>query len=249
MDVLRPLQELAFRGCLPSLMDKMLGCMLDPRFHLIGTYRTPRFEYASVVIDAIRGEVQIVGISDAHIPWPIGKRGRAKSLVIYGGLVQAIHSESNQAICHWWGVTAQTVSKWRKVLGVPQNNAGTLHRRRELWPNISAKMDANRRYTPERNRKIGDARRGTSHTQRTITKIRRTLTGRKLPERTRQKMKETHRRLGTHPPVKLWTAAEDEIVRQFSPIVAAEQTGRSIIAVWKRRYRLGITRRRGTSIK
>lgn len=85
-------------------------------FRLLGNYRTPRFHFGQVVIDDVRGEVEIVGLSDAPISWPVGKRGSAKALVVYGGLSQAIRTESNQAVAHAWGVTPQTITKWRKAL-------------------------------------------------------------------------------------------------------------------------------------
>jgi hypothetical protein len=67
----------------------------------------------------VRGEVTLCGLSDAPIPWPIGKRGRSRnSLVVFKDLEKAIRRESNQAIAYWWGVTPQTVSKWRKALSV-----------------------------------------------------------------------------------------------------------------------------------
>jgi hypothetical protein len=66
----------------------------------------------------------------ARIPWPVGKALRAKSLVIFGALERAIRRESNTAVCHWWGVTPQTVTKWRKALGVGPVIAGT---RRLKW--------------------------------------------------------------------------------------------------------------------
>src|SRR6516225_4659061 len=69
------------------------------RFRLLGTYRTQRFR---------RGEVALVGLSAGRIPWPVGKRGSARALAIFGGLAEAIRRES---------ATAQTVSRWR-ALGV-----------------------------------------------------------------------------------------------------------------------------------
>jgi hypothetical protein len=71
------------------------------RFRLLGTYRTPRCRIGQVVRCAIRGEVEIVGLSDAPIPWPIGKRGRAKSLIVYRDLFQAVRRESALAVMHW----------------------------------------------------------------------------------------------------------------------------------------------------
>ena len=38
-------------------------------------YRTPRIKYGSIVQDEVRGPVQIVGMTDAAIPWPIGRMG------------------------------------------------------------------------------------------------------------------------------------------------------------------------------
>jgi hypothetical protein len=72
------------------------------RFKLLfGPYRTPRFRYGKVVFCEVRGEVTICGLSDAPIPWPIGKCGRAKSLVVYGHHADAVRRESNVAVAHW----------------------------------------------------------------------------------------------------------------------------------------------------
>ncbi len=84
------------------------------RFKLhFGPYRTPRFKYGSVVKDEIRGEVKVVGLNDARIPWPIGLRARGKSFVMFGGLARADRRESALAIGYWWGITTRTVADWR----------------------------------------------------------------------------------------------------------------------------------------
>jgi hypothetical protein len=108
------------------------------RFRLLGTYRTPRFRIGQRVRCLIRGEVIITGITDAPIPWPIGKFGRGRSLVIYKGLSKAIRRESNLAVCYWWGITPQTVSKWRKLLSVPRATPGTsrLHSEHAREPGV-----------------------------------------------------------------------------------------------------------------
>jgi hypothetical protein len=48
------------------------------RFRLPGRYRTPRVRYGQTVRCLLRGEVEVVGLTDAPIPWPLGKRGRHK---------------------------------------------------------------------------------------------------------------------------------------------------------------------------
>jgi hypothetical protein len=135
------------------------------RFRLIGTYRTPRFRYGQRVLCEVRGEVTICGMTDAPIPWPVGKARRGRtSLVVYKGLLRAILRESNQAVAHWWGIDPQTVSKWRRLLGVERANEGThrLHRdyTQEPWAvQAWAKAHAKAR-DPDRRAKIAAARRG-----------------------------------------------------------------------------------------
>jgi hypothetical protein len=91
-----------------------------------------RFRYGAKVFDDVRGDVEIFGLSDGRIPWPMGKRpgATARGLIVYGALAKAVRSESNQAVADWWGVTAQTVTVWRNALGVQQNNDGTIRLRR-----------------------------------------------------------------------------------------------------------------------
>lgn len=58
--------------------------MISPP-QLLGKYRTPRFRHGDVVSCARRGDVRIVGLSDAPIPWPKGqllRGGRKPALVL-----------------------------------------------------------------------------------------------------------------------------------------------------------------------
>jgi hypothetical protein len=50
---------------------------------LLGSYQTPAFRLGDEVACARRGDVRIVGVSDAPILWPIGQMlpsGRARAL-------------------------------------------------------------------------------------------------------------------------------------------------------------------------
>jgi hypothetical protein len=61
------------------------------RFRLLGTYRTPRFRIGQRVCCQVRGEVVITGMTEAPIPWPIGKGDRGQhSLLVYKGLARAV---------------------------------------------------------------------------------------------------------------------------------------------------------------
>lgn len=98
------------------------------RHQLLGRYQTPRFRYGDIVVCEIQGEVTIVGLTDARIPWPLGKRQGSRTrplLVVYAGLAEAIRRESVSALSFWWGISDQTVTKWRHLMGVPAMTEGT----------------------------------------------------------------------------------------------------------------------------
>src|SRR6266496_2361436 len=92
-----------------------------------GPYKTPRFDPGDIVIDQLRGAVRLVRMSRALIPWPIGVGGHPKtsSPALYKGLARAVRKESSAAIQHWFGVSENMVTRWRKSLGVKKYNAGT----------------------------------------------------------------------------------------------------------------------------
>jgi hypothetical protein len=79
-------------------------------------------------------------MSDGRIPWPVTRVKKASAFIIHGDLVQAIRQESATAVCYWWGITPQTVTKWRKALDVPTYNEGT----RRLWSELASEF-----LTPE----------------------------------------------------------------------------------------------------
>lgn len=106
------------------------------------------------------------GHTAARIPWPVGRRkgSPGQGPVLYGDQAEAVRRESNQAVCHRFGVTAQTVTKWRKALGVGATNPGT-HRLRsdytaEPWAEAARQQAHARLGDPARRAKIAAAMRG-----------------------------------------------------------------------------------------
>jgi hypothetical protein len=222
------------------------------RFRLLfGPYRTPRFRYGRTVLCEVRGEVIIVGLSDGPIPWPVGKKGRAKGLVVYQGLAKAVRRESELAVAHWWGITEQTVWKWRKALGVGATTEGTSRLRHdyfgEPWARKARKKALAKARDPDRREKIAAAKRGKPRPPEVVEAVRRARLGKNLSEETRRRMSEAHRRRGTRPPKagSPWSAAEDELVRTLPASEAARRTGRTLVAVWARRRQLGLPDGRG----
>jgi hypothetical protein len=245
-----------FIDIVPSRLDGHEGSstMKDAeRFRLLGTYQTPRFRIGQKVLCAVRGEVTIAGMTDAPIPWPLGKRGRGRHLlVVYKGLAKAVRRESNQAVAHWWGIDVQTVTKWRKALGVGIATEGTsrLHREydKELWAVLARATAHAKARDPKRRAKIAEARRGKPRTPQAVAPMHEAWRGSHHSEETRRRMSEAHRKRGTLVPGTVpWTAGEDEWVKTLPAKEVVKKTGRSLRAVYARRRHPGMPdgRRRG----
>src|SRR5262249_3847868 len=84
---------------------------------LLGPYGPPRCRLGRKLFCDIRGWVPIRPISAGRISWPMTLVSRAQPFIFTGDLVNAVWRESALAVCHWWGVTPQTVSTGRMALG------------------------------------------------------------------------------------------------------------------------------------
>ena len=215
----------------------------EDRYRLLfGPYRQPRCRLGSKLFCELRGWVKVTRISDAPVPWPMTtKRGGKPSLILCGDLVRAVRREANQAVAHFWGVTAQTVTAWRKALDVPRANEGThqLHRDNALGPEVTAARAKARTKAadPERRKKISVARRGKPRPRHVIEALREANLGRPLSEETKRKMSDAHKRIGTRPPKagRAWTPEEDDLVSTLPAAEVAARTGRTLTAVYERR--------------
>jgi hypothetical protein len=101
-------------------------------------------------------------------------------------------------------VSPQTVSKWRKALGVEQNNAGPLRLRREYAEEPAVVDGLNKGQAkaqdPVRRAKIAEAKRGKPRPAGLMERLHDGNRGRKASPETRRKMSEAHMRRGTRPP-------------------------------------------------
>ena len=209
-----------------------------------GPYRTPRFRYGQKVLCEVRGEVTICGTTAAPIAWPIGRIGPLKSLVVYRGLANAIRQESIQAVAHHWGITTQTVTKWRRRLGIKGEPLGTSILRtrhfEEPWAEETRKKAWAKARDPVRREKIAAAKRGKPRPKHVIEILRKANLGRKHTEEARRKMSIAQRVRGAWPPAagRPWEPWENELVRTLSRREAATRTGRTEASVKGRRQQL-----------
>jgi hypothetical protein len=214
------------------------------RFRLLGKYKTPKVRYGRRARSLVRGEVTVCGLTDALIPWPIGAK-HAKCLVVYGDLARAVRRESNQAVAYWWGITPQTVTIWRKALGVEPSTAGTSRLRRdyakEPWAREAIARAQGKAQDPDRRAKIAAAKRGKprpAHVGQAVAEAHR---GTQHTAETRARMSTTHKARGTLVPgTRVWTPEEDDLARTLPPEETAQRTGRSVVAVRIRRRVLGV---------
>ena len=124
-------------------------------------------------------------------------------------MLKAIRRESEQAICHHWGVCRSTVWTWRKALNVPQTNEGTRrlyvdYTPERLTPEARSRA-VEQANTPEANAKKAEAARRRPPSAKTLKAL---AEGRKklnTPE-VHRKISEAHKRRGTIPPAagRLW---------------------------------------------
>ena len=183
----------------------------------------------------MHGDVRIVGLIDAPIPWPIGQNGRARSLVVFGALAKAVRREAAVAVACWWGRTPQTVTKCRKALEVEPLTDGTHQLRSEQGVEHAQAggLDAARAKAnnPERCAKIAVARWGKPRPRHVIEMIRRCRTGESESEDARRKMSAAQRQRGAWPPAagRPWRNKEDELVRTRPPAEVVKRTGRTLL--------------------
>lgn len=213
---------------------------------LSGRYRTPAFRYGDAVVCEVRGGVVVTGLTDACIPWPVGKvpGGRARTLVVFAGLAAALRVESASAVCHWWGVTPQTVTKYRKALGVGPLTPGTARLRSQSAsdsPAVASALAAAqaKHGDPERRRKIAEAKRGRPRPPHVVEAMRRGRTGKPQSEDARRKMSEAQARR-VRPKSVAWTRDHDAMLGEVADAEVARRTGRSERAVAARRKKLGV---------
>src|SRR5947207_15226308 len=92
---------------------------------LFGPYKAPALSTGDRAVCLLRREVVVVGYSTGRIRWPLcrvpGKHSQW-SLLVDAELARAIRQESAGAVVNWWGVSADTVTRWRRTLGVPRWN-------------------------------------------------------------------------------------------------------------------------------
>jgi hypothetical protein len=210
------------------------------RAKLLGKYRSPRFKYGDVVTCAIRGEVKIVGITNARIPWPKCRTGkRSRAIILYGGLADAVRTESAVAVAYWFGVGVDKVTNWRIALGVRRKTEGTSALMSRWAPETCQSKLANRKRmptlkSPERNAKFGAAKRGKPMPPHVAAALLKANLGRKPTPAARKNMSEAQRRRGG------WTQAKDRLLGTMPDAQLAARFGCAPSVVRHRRQWLRI---------
>jgi hypothetical protein len=201
------------------------------RFRLqFGPYEPPKVPRNNRLLCEMRGYLKVSPIwSDGLIPWP--RRYQTGSIILCGDLVRAVKMESVEAICFHWGVCRNVVQNWRRALGVPEFNPGTVRLRDQIYagPNSPAQLRAMARAQhPKAIIRREKAQHETAHP------LVRPSTSALVLER----MERTGRHI--NPALRLWTVKEDDLLGTARDEQIARRIDRSEDAVRARRNILGI---------
>jgi hypothetical protein len=222
----------------------------DEHFRLLfGPYAAPVFKDGDDGFCQVRGEVILCGMTAARIPWPVGKKkqrgARARAIVVCGALADAVRQGAAQAVAFWWGVTAQTVTRWRKALGVGPTNEGMSRLRHDYFEEpwaLAARDKAHAKARdPGRRAKIAAAKRGKSRPAHVGAAMAAAHRGTRHSA-ARRNMSAAQRRREARPlkAGRPWSEEEDGLVRTLPVKEVAERTGRTLGAVYDRRRALGM---------
>jgi hypothetical protein len=213
---------------------------------LLGEYHPPKVGADGFMICERLGKVEVDGFTNAFIPWPVVKRGGTPSIVLCGDLIEAVRRESVSAIVHWWGVSANTVRIWRRVLGVPRMTEGTTRLHREAIPDRfdeQTKEKARKAIqSPETRAKMSASRKG-KQVHPNTRKAALAASKRPKSDDWKAKMSERLRREwkdGVRVSHNQWTPEEIALLGTDVDRVIAEQIGRSVECVGVFRRKLGV---------
>jgi hypothetical protein len=113
----------------PQIAQRARMNDLDRYKLLYGPYQAPPCRLGKKLRCKIRGWVTFRCIKVTRIPWPQTIVHNNRTIILTGDLVKAVRRESEIAVAYWWGVTPQTVTVWRKALGVGRATEGSTR----LW--------------------------------------------------------------------------------------------------------------------
>ena len=203
---------------------------------------------------AYRGrEVVIAGITDAPVQW-FSIRNTGKPFVILcGDLIRAVQTESEAAIAHNWGVSDDTVRKWRRTLDVGRMTQGTTLVFRTLFesriPEDVAERGRIKSKSEVARQKMISSKTGQPMHENTRKALLKAVK-RPKSQNHRKAMSLAHKARGTIPPNgRPWTKAEDEMLGMAPDKILALEFDRSVDSIRKRRTRLQIPKYQASSVR
>lgn len=213
---------------------------------LLGDYSPPEIERGDWLFCLLRGKVQVGGYTDAPIPWPRLFKGGKPVHILCGDLVEAIRTESAQAVAYWWGVHPHTVTKWRRALAVERNTPGSRKLHQKLFdkriPDEAKKRGLEALHTPKVKAKAASQKKKQPVSQNSLKALEKSrhkpksnAWKAKHAERMRKEWAEGKRH---HP--QAWTNHEIDLLGTDTDEVVSAMIGRTVDAVAVKRRQLKI---------
>src|SRR5262245_44485032 len=193
-----------------------------------GPYLTPVMATGVVVECEIRGLVQIVGLSDAPIPWPMGERDGERQLVVFKSLARALRQDAPQAVAAAWGVDLPVVDGWKAACRQPRRRKKqTLSSPPIAWKQMEDDLLLHATLT--------EAARLTGRTLTAVRKRRRMLglpDGRRAPQKERMKHDLGDRAETVCHSLRRWT---QELTFSLATLRATYHQSKVLLSYWKSR--------------
>jgi hypothetical protein len=230
----------------------MLPASIRFKLHF-GPSARPRFKLGAIVEDEIRGQVTIVGLTDARIPWPIGRKGKYRALLVEATLARAIRRESVQAVAYWWGISTERVRVFRRALDVPVNNEGSSRLRKRYAETPAFRRTSRKAWansgSPERRAKMSAVKLGTTLPESARRKIAAANRRRIVTAESCQKMSKAVKKLWAERSraERRWTPEEIALLKELSNAEVAGRTGRTMNAIRHRRRILELAQKHSPS--
>ncbi len=220
-----------------------MGVNERDRFPLLhGPYKAPPCEVGDKLTCALRGELIVVGFTDAPVPWPLGQIAEwqePRYYVLCGDLLRAVRDESLRTIAQAWGVSQTQAWAWRHALFDPERRqrlAGHWARQQQMAERMRRRRAALAARVP-RWRPEWDALLGTEPDRALAKRLGVSLN-----------TVQAHRKqlgvpgFGTNgvQRARVWTKAEERLLGTMPDRELACRLGCTLAMVYSRRARLGI---------
>lgn len=204
-----------------------------------GPYAPPLVPIGGWLKCQIRGMVQVGGYTNALIPWPVAVK-HPRQMILCGDLLTALKTESRLAVCFHFGISPQSVSGYKKHLGIERLTAGGM---RLFWKTIKLSGSDEARAKMSRQR---EGRRDlmTPEDRERLRAIQKRPKTEAWKAKVAERWQRRHLLIGRP---EEWTPEQIQLIGSMPDREVAKRLNRSVLAVKAKRFQLQKARQESAS--